>query len=107
MVGRGGLLTPMASGTYLVNEEMIKFLKKNRMEHASNLGALLAHDIAKIVPVDRSDVALPPHLRELERNGLVHIGSGKIKRSFWELPRPLDAGSAALQALREERDSSL
>jgi butyrate kinase len=52
VVGRGGLLTPMASGTYLVNDEMIEFLIKNKMEHASNLGALLAHDIAKIVPVD-------------------------------------------------------
>jgi len=52
VVGRGGLLTPMASGTYLVNDEMIDFLKNNKMEHASNLGALLASDIARIIPVD-------------------------------------------------------
>jgi butyrate kinase len=52
VVGRGGLLTPMASGTYRVNDEMIDFLKNNKMEHASNLGALLANDIARIIPVD-------------------------------------------------------
>jgi len=46
VVGRGGLLTPMASGTYLVNDEMIDYLKQNRLEHASNLGALIAADIA-------------------------------------------------------------
>ncbi|MCX5899453.1 MAG: type II toxin-antitoxin system prevent-host-death family antitoxin [Proteobacteria bacterium] len=62
--------------------------------------------VAKIVPVDSSDVALPPHLRELERNGLAHIGSGKIKKSFWDLPRPIDVESAALQSLRDERDAS-
>jgi len=52
VVGRGGLLGPMASGTYLVNDEMIKFLKNNKTEHASNLGAPLASDVAREIHVD-------------------------------------------------------
>lgn len=52
VVGRGGLLGPMASGTYRVNGEMAEYLKHTRTEHASNLGALLASDIAKEVGVE-------------------------------------------------------
>jgi butyrate kinase len=52
VVGRGGLLGPMASGTYRVNEEMIEFLKGNKTEHASNLGAPLASDVARGVGVE-------------------------------------------------------
>lgn len=41
--GRGGLLPPMESGTYLVDEAMVEELQMARRgEHASNLGALLA-----------------------------------------------------------------
>ena len=48
VVGRGGLLPPLASGTYLVNEAMLNELRlARRGEHASNLGAFLAHDIAQ------------------------------------------------------------
>ncbi|MCX6554370.1 MAG: butyrate kinase [Candidatus Aminicenantes bacterium] len=83
VVGRGGLLTPMASGTYLVNGEMIAFLKKNKMEHASNLGALLAGDIAQKIPVDAfivdpvvvdelADVARITGLPEIRRISIFH-----------------------------------
>ena len=48
VVGRGGLLPPLASGTYLVNDAMLDELRlARRGEHASNLGAFLAHDIAQ------------------------------------------------------------
>jgi len=48
VVGRGGLLPPLASGTYLVNEAMLDALRlARRGDHASNLGAFLAHDIAQ------------------------------------------------------------
>ncbi len=47
VVGRGGLLHPLASGTYRVNEEMLEELRRaERGEHASNLGAFLAKAIA-------------------------------------------------------------
>jgi butyrate kinase len=46
VVGRGGLLPPLASGTYLVNDTMLGELRlARRGEHASNLGAFLAQDI--------------------------------------------------------------
>lgn len=48
VVGRGGLLPPLPSGTYLVSEVMLDELRlAKRGEHASNLGAFLAHCIAQ------------------------------------------------------------
>ena len=48
VVGRGGLLPPLASGTYVVNEEMLAELRlARRGEHAANLGAFLAYGIAQ------------------------------------------------------------
>lgn len=47
-VGRGGLLKPLKGGTYLVNDLMIDDLKiAARSEHASNLGAVLAFNLAQ------------------------------------------------------------
>ncbi|HNV02822.1 MAG TPA: butyrate kinase [Vicinamibacterales bacterium] len=47
VAGRGGLLPPLASGTYLVNDRMLEELRlARRGEHASNLGACLAQAIA-------------------------------------------------------------
>ena len=46
-VGRGGLLKPIKSGTYRVNEAMLADLKKSiKGEHASNLGAMIAQGLA-------------------------------------------------------------
>ena len=48
VVGRGGMLPPVKSGAYRVNEAMIDCLKnKPAFEHASNLGAQIAYDIAE------------------------------------------------------------
>jgi len=53
VVGRGGLLAPVKSGAYKVNECMVNRLKNNPFsEHASNLGALIAYDIAKEIGVN-------------------------------------------------------
>lgn len=47
VVGRGGMLKPMASGTYKVNEKMLEDLKIGvQGQHASNLGGMLANKIA-------------------------------------------------------------
>lgn len=47
VVGRGGLLKPLASGTYRVTPKMLDDLRAAaRGEHASNLGAFLAQDLA-------------------------------------------------------------
>ncbi|SNS40422.1 butyrate kinase [Anaerovirgula multivorans] len=47
IVGRGGLLKPLAGGTYQVTEKMVEDLKKAEQgEHASNLGAVMALNLA-------------------------------------------------------------
>ena len=51
--GRGGLLPPMACGTYLVDEGLIEELRlARRGEHASNLGATLALRFAQAAGVN-------------------------------------------------------
>src|SRR5579862_9219064 len=48
VAGRGGLLPPMACGTYLVDEWMVDELRRARRgEHACNLGAVLALRFAR------------------------------------------------------------
>ena len=45
--GRGGLLRPIEGGTYLVNDQMLADLRAGyNGEHASNLGGVIAHEIA-------------------------------------------------------------
>lgn len=49
VVGRGGLLMPIAGGTYVVDEYVIDCLRNApRGEHASNLGGLLAYHFASL-----------------------------------------------------------
>jgi butyrate kinase len=51
--GRGGLLPPMACGTYLVDEALVEELRlARRGEHASNLGAVLALRFAQAAGVN-------------------------------------------------------
>ena len=46
-VGRGGLLRPVPGGTYEVNDVMLRDLRTGRFgEHASNLGGILAAELA-------------------------------------------------------------
>jgi len=48
IVGRGGLVRPIPSGAYEVDELMLKELREGKYgEHASNLGALIANELAK------------------------------------------------------------
>lgn len=52
VVGRGGPLKPLASGTYVVNDTMVHDLKREvQTEHASNLGGILAKGIAAEVNI--------------------------------------------------------
>ncbi len=48
IVGRGGLLKPVRGGTYAVNQAMLDDARRNLQgEHASNLGCVLANDLAR------------------------------------------------------------
>ena len=46
VIGRGGLLHPIESGVYEVNQTMIDELTHTKSQHASNLGAIIASEIA-------------------------------------------------------------
>ncbi len=84
IVARGGLLPPIKAGAYLVNDDMVWQLKnKPIMEHASNLGAVIAYAIAEPlgipafiydgVTVDEMWPLLKvTGLTELERRGIGH-----------------------------------
>ncbi|MGM0396099.1 MAG: butyrate kinase [Bacillota bacterium] len=95
VVGRGGLLNPIEGGTYEVNDEMLKDLRAGeRGEHASNLGAILAHEIAKeadarafivdpVVVDELQDVARISGLKGIERKSILHALNQKaVARRF-------------------------
>ena len=84
VVGRGGLLRPIPSGTYKVNTTMLKELNKaKRGEHASNLGAIISYDIASKVNIpayivdpvvvdELDDIARYTGIKELKRRSILH-----------------------------------
>jgi len=84
VVGRGGLLRPLESGTYLVNKKMLIHLKEGKYgQHASNLGAVLADHIAKNISVpayivdpvavdEMDDIARISGIPQLPRKSIFH-----------------------------------
>ncbi len=70
VVGRGGLLKPISSGTYNVNNKIITDLKENPQgEHASNLGAIIANEIANSIgkPAFIVDPVVVDEMEEIAR----------------------------------------
>jgi prevent-host-death family protein len=59
--------------------------------------------IAKLTPAVGSS-ALAQELLEMEKQGLVKIGRGKLHKDFWDLPRPRDPKGRVLQSLIHERE---
>ena len=51
VIGRGGIVSPIESGVYEVNDDLQHDLLHARMQHASNLGGLIALDIANEIGV--------------------------------------------------------
>ena len=60
--------------------------------------------IATIVPIGDEAIGLSAHMSELARKGLIRLGSGKISKDIWKLPRPVDKRGRALKALLDERE---
>jgi butyrate kinase len=80
VVGRGGLVKPIPSGVYEVNEAMKKDLKESPLgEHASNLGGLIADDIAQSLPNARAFIADPVVVDEMQEVARI-TGHPKFKR---------------------------
>lgn len=103
VAGRGGLLKPIPGGTYAVNEAMLDDLTAaKRNEHASNLGAGLAQQVADQYGV-KAYVVDPPVVDELqplarisglkgiERHSAAHVLNQKPwPAKFWLLwARPM------------------
>ncbi len=67
VVGRGGLVKPIESGVYEVNDALKEDLEKGVLgEHASNLGGLIADDIANSLPNAKALIADPVVVDELQ-----------------------------------------
>jgi butyrate kinase len=67
VVGRGGLVKPIESGIYEVNKKMKADLTTGFLgEHASNLGGLIADDIASSLPGAKAYIVDPVVVDELQ-----------------------------------------
>ncbi|MCY9189540.1 butyrate kinase [Bacillus mojavensis] len=81
---RGGLLRPIEGGTYEVNDDMIEDLKSGYAgQHASNLGGIIAREIADglnipsyivdpVVVDEMSELAKMSGMPEIERKSIFH-----------------------------------
>jgi butyrate kinase len=67
VVGRGGLVKPIQSGIYKVNTGMLEDLKSACYgQHASNLGAIIAEEIASSIPSAEAYIVDPVVVDELQ-----------------------------------------
>lgn len=79
VVGRGGLLKPIPSGTYRVNDKMTKDLYEGLQgEHASNLGGLIADEIARSLGIS-AYIVDPVVVDELDEKARI-TGIPEIRR---------------------------
>jgi len=106
VVGRGGMLNPIEGGTYEINQKMIDYMNVYpRGEHASNLGCVIAKNIADhyqlpsfiVDPVavdEMEDIARFTGMPEIRRMSLFHAlnqkavalkASKDLKKDYHEL----------------------
>lgn len=109
VVGRGGLLRPMAGGCYVVNQKMVEDLKRGvQGQHASNLGGLMAKAIADemgiaafiVDPVavdELAEVARLSGIPQIQRRSLVHALN--IKAVSHRLAEDLEVAYADLNLI--------
>ena len=104
VVGRGGLLRPIPSGVYEVGERMLADLYSGvQGEHASNLGGLIADEIARplgipafivdpVVVDELDDWARLSGVPEIRRRSIFHALNHKYtaRRAARELGRPYE-----------------
>lgn len=69
VVARGGILKPIPGGVYRIDERMKHDLWHSSMEHASNLAALIADELAKEIgcPAFIADPVVTDELRDVAR----------------------------------------
>ncbi len=80
IVARGGLIRPIASGVYTIDEEMIEDARKGvQGQHASNLGCVIGYGIGWEFDIP-AFIVDPPAVDELEPLARVS-GNGLIERN--------------------------
>ena len=84
VIGRGGLLKPMEGGTYRINDRILEDVRSEAVgSHASNLGAVIANEIAAelripafivdpVVVDEFEPLARISGMPEIERTSIVH-----------------------------------
>ncbi|MCL2560472.1 MAG: butyrate kinase [Turicibacter sp.] len=91
IIGRGGLFPPIKTGGYRVNVRMLNMILNEEMPaHASNLGAVIAQDMAFMAGSevkayiydgessgDLPEIATITGLKEVKRQGLCHVLNGR------------------------------
>jgi len=60
--------------------------------------------VARLVPIEPGDI-VDEDLRELERQGLLRVGSGKLPKGFWKQRRARDPKGLLRKALMKERET--
>ena len=60
--------------------------------------------VARIIPISGKKRSQGSFSR-LQKEGLIKLGSGKLPKDFWTLPRAEDPQGLVLKALLEERES--
>lgn len=67
VMGRGGLVKPLKSGVYKINDLMLEHLKMGYSgQHACNLGGLIADSIAKSIGLEAAYIADPVMVDEMQ-----------------------------------------
>lgn len=75
VVGRGGMLRPIPSGTYRVNARMLEELRApGEREHISNLGALIAR-VAGLPGIERRSLSHALNLKAAARHAARELGA--------------------------------
>ena len=60
--------------------------------------------VARLAPIIRPKDLKEPLVR-MEKQGLIRLGTGKLPKDFWTMPRPDDPKDLVLKALLEEREA--
>jgi prevent-host-death family protein len=59
--------------------------------------------VARLVPIAHSKATRETLIR-MEKAGLIRLGTGKLPKDFWTMPRPEDPHELVLKALLDERE---
>ncbi|MCP5455691.1 MAG: butyrate kinase [Thermotogae bacterium] len=108
VIGRGGLLKPIKGGVYEIDSEMLSDLKNAKYgEHASNLGALIAFQLAKEVGI-QSFIADPVVVDELSDEARISGHPDIQRRSvFHALNQKAIARQTAQKIGKKYEDSNI